>query len=515
MKPFTRHKTINGHTYAYEITPYYDTKTKNNKQKSKYLGKVQNNQIIKKQQKQPQNPKTTYNHGELIPLQKITQKLNIEKILNQHLTTEKTQTLLTLAYNKTLRPLPLYQTQTWYQTTDLKNQWPNLNLTSQRLSELLTEIGQSNIPNTFSTQLIQQTTPTKTLIYDLTNLTSYSKTITLLEHGHKNKNNHHTQQINLSLVIDKEKNLPLLYDIYPGSIVDTTTLKNTIKKIKNLNIKNYTLILDRGFFSVTNIDELLQNDLNFIIPATYQLKGVKQIISDLQHDISDPVYLHKFEDQIIFVKEVKLFLGERVLQGYGYYSPCREQTERESFYGKLHDVRVKLESVVLRDWMSPCVVFGEVAGGFARYFSWKVVGGRFVVELERDLVLCRVGRMGLFVLFYCGVFSWDECLCLYKGRDLVEKGFDFLKNDLEVLPLNVRGDGVFRGLLFVGFLALVLRMQLLDCMRRVGLLGRFTLGSLLLELEKWKKVEFEDGSFVTVEQTKTQRDILEALESCA
>jgi len=34
-------------------------------------------------------------------------------------------------------------------------------------------------------------------------------------------------------------------------------------------------------------------------------------------------------------------------------------------------------------------------------------------------------------------------------------------------------------------------------------------------LEKWKKVEFEDGSFVTVEQTKTQRDILEALESCA
>ena len=244
MKTFIRHKTINGHTYAYEITPYYDPKTKNNKQKSKYLGKIQNNQIINKKQQQ-KNPKTIYNHGELIPLQKITQKLNIEQILNQHLPKEKTQTLLTLSYNKTLRPLPLYQTQTWYQTTDLKNQWPNLNLTSQRLSELLTEIGQSNIPNTFSTQLIQQITPTKTLIYDLTNLTSYSKTITLLEHGHKRKNNHNnTQQINLSLVVDKEKNLPLLYDIYPGSIVDTTTLKNTIKKIKNLNIKNYALILD-------------------------------------------------------------------------------------------------------------------------------------------------------------------------------------------------------------------------------------------------------------------------------
>ena len=273
--------------------------------------------------------------------------------------------------------------------------------------------------------------------------------------------------------------------------------------------------MDRGFFSVTNIDELLQNDLDFIIPATYQLKGVKRIISDLQRDISDPVYLRKFEDQIIFVKAVNLSLGEHVLQGYGYYSPCREQTERESFYGKLHDIKVKLEGVVLRDWMSPCVVFKEVAGGFARYFSWKVVGGRFVVELVRDVVLRRVGRMGLFVLFFCGVFSWDECLCMYKGRDLVEKGFDFLKNDLEVLPFNVRGDDVFRGLLFVGFLALVLRMQLLEWMRRAGLLERFTLGSLLLELEKFKKIEFEDGSFITVEQTKTQRNILAALESCA
>ena len=41
MKKYTRIKIINGREYAYEITPYYDPKTKNTRQKSKYLGAVQ------------------------------------------------------------------------------------------------------------------------------------------------------------------------------------------------------------------------------------------------------------------------------------------------------------------------------------------------------------------------------------------------------------------------------------------------------------------------------------------
>jgi transposase len=508
MKPFTRNKTINGHQYKYEITTYYDPKTKTIKQKSHYLGKTQNNQTTKHQL-----PKNIYNHGELIPLQNITKQLQIEQTLNKHLPKEKTQTLLTLSYNKILRPLPLYQTQTWYQTTDLKNQW-NLNINSQRISDLLTEIGQSNIPNTFSTQLVKQTTPTKTLIYDLTSISSYAKSINILEYGY-NREHNSTQQANFSLVVDKEKNLPILYDIYPGSIVDVSTLKNTIKKLDALNIKNYTLILDRGFFSLTNINELLQNNLNFIIPATFQHKDVKQLFSELHKDISDPKYLQKFEDKVLFVKAVSLSFGGHSLVGYGFYSPSKEQVEREVFYQNLFDVKVRLEGVVLKAWMSPSVVFREVAKGFACYFSWEVVGGRFVVGLRRDEVVLRVNRMGLFVLFCCGGFSWDECLCLYRGRDLVEKGFDFLKNDLALRPLNVHKEGSFRGLLFVGFLALVLKMRLLAQMRQSGLLERYTLGSLFLELEKIKKIELADGSFITMEQTRVQKDILDALKSCA
>jgi transposase len=40
-----------------------------------------------------------------------------------------------------------------------------------------------------------------------------------------------------------------MYDHYPGSISDVSTLRNTIKKMKSQGVRNYTLIMDRGFFS--------------------------------------------------------------------------------------------------------------------------------------------------------------------------------------------------------------------------------------------------------------------------
>ena len=69
-----------------------------------------------------------------------------------------------------------------------------------------------------------------------------------------------------------------MYDVYPGSIVDVTTLKNTIKKINAQGVSDYTLIMDRGFFSTSNIEELVSSKLSFIIPPASTLKSVKESI---------------------------------------------------------------------------------------------------------------------------------------------------------------------------------------------------------------------------------------------
>ena len=51
MKKFRRIKVIGGIEYFYEITPYYDLKTKTVKQKSRYLGKNVNGKPVKVREK--------------------------------------------------------------------------------------------------------------------------------------------------------------------------------------------------------------------------------------------------------------------------------------------------------------------------------------------------------------------------------------------------------------------------------------------------------------------------------
>ena len=50
-------------------------------------------------------------------------------------------------------------------------------------------------------------------------------------------------------------------------------------------MENYTLVMDRGFFSKGNIVELAHEKIHFIMPATMTLKSVKELMSSAQKDV--------------------------------------------------------------------------------------------------------------------------------------------------------------------------------------------------------------------------------------
>ena len=104
---------------------------------------------------------------------------------------------------------------------------------------------------------------------------------------------------------------------------------------------------------------------------------------------------------------------------------------------------------------------------------------------------------------------------LYRSKDVVEKGFDVLKNDIELMPTNIRNDNSIKGYLFVAFVALILRMKLTRLMINAELNKRYFVEGLLNELEKIKIMILPDGENITTEITKKQREILDALHMCA
>ena len=112
-------------------------------------------------------------------------------------------------------------------------------------------------------------------------------------------------QINLSIVAHKDLGIHVMYDIYPGSIVDVTTLHNTIERMRAIGIDEITLILDPGFFSSTNLNDLMEMDYDFIIGASLSSKSVKSSVLKVCRYIKRGRYLHKFNGKILFFRGIK------------------------------------------------------------------------------------------------------------------------------------------------------------------------------------------------------------------
>jgi transposase len=315
--------------------------------------------------------------------------------------------------------------------------------------------------------------------------------------------------------VDKDLGIPVMYDIYPGSISDVTTLTNTVKKIKSQGVQNYTMIMDRGFFSTANIQEMVSADLSFIIPPKSTLKNVTEAISAIHRSIDDPENLELYEKEPLFVMPVDIEVGKNKLKGYAYYDQKREQLERSTLYKRLYDLMERLKAVTLKSWMIPSEVFRETAKKDAKFIEWKAIDGKFEVSLRKNAVSQAINKMGKFILLYRGEFSWNDCLSLYRSKDVVEKGFDVLKNDIELMPTNLRTNNSLSGYLFVAFLALILRMKLTRLMVNAELNKRYSVEGLLTELEKIKLMILPDGEKITTEITKKQREILDALHMCA
>ena len=524
MKPTRRIKVKNGIEYWYEETPYYDKEKKQIRHRSKYLGRNVDGQPVRmrsapseikeKTKKKTAEVKSSFDYGSILVLQSIMEELNLDRYLENLLPSTEASMIRALAFNRIIRPTAMKNVDSWYEGTALALESPQIDLASQRVSELLCRVGESNIPDRFMSQLIEGTSTKSTLIYDITSLSSYSQLINLLEYGY-NRDGVDLPQINMSLIMDKDKGIPVMYDIFHGSISDVSTLSGTLKKIKAHGVQNYVAVMDRGFFSLGNLCELLDNKISFVMAAKLQLNDLKQLMTEAQKDIDDVKYLHKFNNEPIFAKPITYNIDNMEVRGYVYYDPKLEQSEKQTLLSRLYDIREELLKVRLKKNSSPQVAFKEKARGFGNFFEWNVVDNRFDVSIKQNAVTQRMNKMGKYILFYSGDFDWLNCLSLYRERDEIEKSFKALKNEIDILPLNTHSEKTTRGFIFVAFLSLIIRTRLINMMREAKLLDKYSVELLLLQLEKLRKITLADGQILVTEMTKKQREILQALNLCA
>lgn len=507
MNPFKRTKIINGIEYVYEITPYYDAETKKVRQKSTYIGKNQDGTIRKVREK---NVRDVFSFGEFLPVQKIITEYKLDDFLIKELGKKQAEAVLAMSLGRLFKGLSLNSIADWYEGTWLYYKNRDVSLSSASISRLLSAIGEGRLQDKLSAHLIRQLKSKRTILYDITSVSSYSELIRLLEWGY-NRDHYDLPQINLSVILDKAEGIPLGYEIYPGSINDVVTLKNTMKKISVHGVKDFTIVLDRGFFSINNVDLLLESQADFIIAVPERYQFAEKLISSLVREIDKPKYLKKFNDEIIFVKDVEFTVGSNKLSGYCYYNPSRAQQEKDSFYKRLYSIKEQVERLKITNGVRTKAL--EIMESLSSYFSLTITDNQIKVQIKEKAVSRRLNKKGIFLIARNGDYAWDTCLSAYKEKELIERSFNILKNDLEFTTPQVHKDSTLKGLMFINLIALIIRMKIMITLKQADLIKTYSFEKMLIQLEKLKAVVLDNGQIIYSEITKKQKQLLEPFDA--
>ena len=376
-----------------------------------------------------------------------------------------------------------------------------LKLSSQRISTLLHSLDENSRMN-FYRQWASLRQDKEYLAFDITSVSSYSELIEYVEYGY-NRDLEDLPQINLAMLFGEESKMPVFCRIYPGSIRDVSTLIGMVRLMNILKLCRMHYVMDRGFYSEKGITALLEQRIKFSIGVPFTTLLATNAVRDCAMDIRNPINAIEVNGQLLYAMTKLLNIYSRRAYLHVYFDEQRQTAKRSNFMQKL--LRME-ESLRIGD-ISP-----DNNKTASKYLTWRRSKNglhihRNVQAIEKDTAL-----YGFFVILTNDSKDARYVLEVYRTKDVIEKSFDNLKNDLDLNRLNIHSDAAMEGRVFLGFISLILSSYIRNVMHQNKLYKSFTFSSLLTELKKLKLIHFAGGRTMLTEVTKTQKDIFEDFE---
>ena len=307
-----------------------------------------------------------------------------------------------------------------------------------------------------------------------------------------------------------DSGIPIFYDIYPGSVNDITTVKNTIDVLRSADLADVTFIMDRGMFSSSSIVYLIESGMDFIMPSSYTLKEIRRLALLSRKTMEKAGNMISMSWEIMFAVKRTARIGNTDVSAWVYYDPVMDMEERTVFYSSLKERMDRLSSRTVRKWEKPWDVCDEIMGPYRNFISFRY-DGSYHIRIRDNAVSQRVNRCGITVIAFTGDHDAEYVLSEYRKRDAVEKLFMSSRTITGGEPLRVHGMDALRGEMFVNLIAIAIRSRILEYMRSSGLLKKYSVEKMLLELHKLRKVILHDGNKITTEITMKPKEILESL----
>ena len=322
--------------------------------------------------------------------------------------------------------------------------------------------------------------------YDSTSISSRSDTLRQVKYG-KNKDDDHLPQINLALVFGEESRLPFYYRKLAGNVPDVKTIQELLRELDILGYEKIKLVMDRGYYSVENINALFKKHMKFLCGTSSALSFAKEYIREIESKKDHYEYYNSNLELYVFTRTIvwdyeqerpykgDVIKEERRMYLHLYFNPDKFSDDGKAFNRKLDTLKNEL----LSGHRVP-----EHEKEYRKYFEMKETPKRGIsLTVKQDAVDAAHERYGFFVLISNEVKDPVTALSLYRMRDVVEKAFWNVKERLNLRRTMTSSESSLEGKLFVEFIALFYLSYIQKKMEEKGLFATYTLHELLDELD--------------------------------
>jgi len=437
--------------YVYHSTTHWDREQRKAIKTSKYLGRLDREEgFVESNNEATQSKKATIpevrsvtEYGNSILLHESMKEI---KPLLMEGFPDNWEEIYSLSILRVTGNVPLKRAESsWQKLYNIESIEPDLK--PNGLSRMLHNVGINREGQELVFKSLLDQSPQ--LVYDLSSMFSRSMNISLAEKGY-NKDKIHVPQINIALLCNADSGLPTMIRSLPGSVKDIATLCNSIRE---LDIRNKLLLLDRGFFSEDVFLFLDERKISYLIPARRNshyydtrihlndhFRYHRRLIKCGSRMVGNK-YLFLFEDQVLFFEE------------------------QNTLYEKLDAKKISKS------------------------------------ELQEDMK-----KAGRILILSNKVMSEKEAYELYKRRETVEKRFDTYKSTLSADRLYLQDNESVFGHVFIAFLSLFAYCKLEMLLKKANLNKKMTTIDLLFEFSKVYHINFGEVGRV-MEVPKKIKDI--------
>ncbi|MDR2461068.1 MAG: transposase [Deltaproteobacteria bacterium] len=336
---------------------------------------------------------------------------------------------------------------------------------------------------------------------DNTFLSTYSDDILEAEYGY-NRDREKLKQINLSLIFGETSGLPLFSSLFHGNMNDVRTLKKTIEQFKLINQTNYSIFMDKNFFSLENINFLTTH--NPPIKFTISLPQTVDMFEEL---ILDTLPISSSNDSVIVTssgismgvsKKIKWYNGTDL---YAHvYRNYHEKLQVEEI------VKYNLIDMLNKATLNPELyindkTFNEVLN-FRR--SSKTESG-YTVKIKPDMLSKKTLTSGWLILLSNCIKDTSQAIRKYRKKDVVEKAFDLFQNHNALKGIKANSYINLSSTVFVCFISLILLSEIHDVMDTKNLYSIYSMRELLETLSTQRVIHIKDKKIlkpITIDQRR-------------